>query len=148
MENENVKRLREAYASWNDTKGRSMEKWMGLMDDAVRFRSLAGGATGMEFTLDCHNKIDLGRYFAGLAEDWEMIHYTPEDYIAEGDRVVVLSRCAWRNRKTGKTVETPKADIFRFSEGKVIDFFEFYDTARTLACAQPDLEAHVDSSAG
>ena len=138
MQNENVKKLKEAYAFWNSTLGGSNQKWMDLMDSAVRFRSLAGGAPGMEFTLDCNSKIDLERYFAGLAADWEMIHYTPEEYIAEGDRVVVLSRCAWRNRKTGKTIETPKADIFRFSEGKVIDFFEFYDTARAIAGAQPD----------
>ena len=138
MENENVKKLKEAYAAWNNTLGGSNQKWMDLMHDTIRFRSLAGGAQGMEFTRDCHGKVDLERYFAGLAADWEMIHYTPEEYIAEGDRVVVISRCAWRNRNTGKTIDTPKADIFHFSEGKVIDFLEFYDTARTLAGAQPD----------
>ncbi len=112
-----------------------MQEWMNLMDDSILFRSLAGGAAGMEFTLDCHGKQDLLRYFAGLGNDWEMIHYTPEEFISEGDRVVVISTCGWKSRKSGKSVETPKCDIFRFKEGKIVDFYEFYDTARCIAAA-------------
>lgn len=135
MKDENVEKLKSAYAFWNDNLGASNQQWMDLMDDGIVFRSLAGGTPGMEFTLDCHGKTDLARYFAGLAADWEMLHYTPEEFISQGDRVVVRSRCAWRNRKTGKTVETPKADFFRFSNGKVVEFFEFYDTHRCVAAA-------------
>jgi ketosteroid isomerase-like protein len=29
-------------------------------------------------------------------------------------------------------VETPKCDVFRFRQGKVVSFMEFYDTARAL----------------
>jgi ketosteroid isomerase-like protein len=132
-ENENVTKLKKAYAFWNDNLGKSNQQWMDLMDDNVVFRSLAGGAQGMEFTLDCSGKNELQRYFAGLAEDWEMIHYTPDEFIADGDRVVVLAHTAWKSRKTGKSVETPKADIFRFKNGKVVDFYEFYDTYRCIA---------------
>jgi ketosteroid isomerase-like protein len=135
MENPHVGRLRKAYQSWNDTRGESMAEWMNLMDDSIVFRSLAGGAPGMEFTLDCHGKQDLLRYFGGLKNDWEMIHYTPEEFINDGDRVVVISRCEWKNRKTNKSVDTPKCDIFHFRNGKIVDFYEFYDTARCLAAA-------------
>ena len=131
-ENENVTKLRKAYAFWNDNLGASNQQWMDLMDENVQFRSLAGGSPGMEFTLDCNGKKDLTRYFAGLASDWEMIHYTPEEFISDGDRVVVLSRTGWKSKKTGKSVETPKADIFLFKNGKIVDFFEFYDTYRTI----------------
>lgn len=135
MQNENVEKLKKAYAFWNDNLGSSNEQWMDLMDDHIIFRSLAGGAPGMEFTLDCEGKADLRRYFAGLAADWEMLHYTPEEFISDGNRVVVLSKCGWRNRKSGKTVETPKADFFWFKNGKVVDFFEFYDTYRCIAAS-------------
>jgi len=135
MENASVAKLRVAYQSWNDTRGESMQEWMNLMDDSIVFRSLAGGAPGMEFTLDCHGKEDLLRYFGGLKNDWQMIHYTPEEFITEGDRVVVVSKCEWMNRKTKKKVETPKCDIFRFKNGKIVDFYEFYDTARCIAAA-------------
>jgi ketosteroid isomerase-like protein len=135
MANPNVEKLRAAYKSWHDTLGDSMHKWFELMDDSVTFRSLAGGAAGMEFTLDCHGKEELQRYFTGLRNDWQMVHYTPEEFIADGDRVVVISTCAFTSKKTGKSVETPKCDVFRFKNGKIIDFYEFYDTARCLAAA-------------
>jgi len=42
---------------------------------------------------------------------------------------------AWRNKHTGRTVETPKVDYWRFKDGKVVEFYEYYDTARVLAAA-------------
>jgi ketosteroid isomerase-like protein len=135
-ENENVKKLRKAYQSWNDTLGESMTEWMDLMDDSIVFRSLAAGAPGLEFTLDCHGKEDMLRYFGGLKADWQMVHYTPAEFISEGDRVVVISTCSFVNRKTQKKMDTPKCDVFRFKNGKIVDFFEFYDTYRCLAAAQ------------
>ena len=135
MENQNVTKLKEAYAFWNNNLGSNNKLWMDMMDDTIVFRSLAGGAPGMEFTLECNGKLDLERYFGGLAADWEMIHYTPDEFIADGDRVVVVSRTAWKNRKTGKSFDTPKVDIFRFSKGKIVDFLEMYDTHRCLSAA-------------
>jgi uncharacterized protein len=134
----NVKNLREAYQSWNDSRGAALEKWMELMADNIVFRSLAGGAKGMEFTLECRNKSDVERYFKGLGTDWEMLHYTPEEFTAQEDRVVVFGKCGWKSRKTGKSVETPKADFFKFRNGKIVEFFEFYDTARAIAAGLPD----------
>jgi ketosteroid isomerase-like protein len=134
----NVKNLREAYKSWNDSRGASLEKWMDLMDENIVFRSLAGGAKGMEFTLECRNKSDVERYFKGLGTDWEMLHYTPEEFTAQEDRVVVFGKCGWKSKKTSKSVETPKADFFKFRNGKIVEFFEFYDTARAIAAGLPD----------
>ena len=56
-----------------------------------------------------------------------------DEYIAQGDRVVVIGRMAWRNRATGKVAETPKLDVWRLRDGKAVDFVEFYDTARAAA---------------
>ena len=35
---------------------------------------------------------ELGRYFEGLARDWEMIEYKVDQFVAQGDRVVMLGR--------------------------------------------------------
>ena len=48
---------------------------------------------------------------------------------AEGDRVVMLGRCSWRFKRTGKVVSTPKADSWRFADGKAVEFYEYFDTA-------------------
>jgi ketosteroid isomerase-like protein len=135
---DNVAELRAAYQLWNDTRGGSADHWLGLMADDVNTRSVSDGAPPMEFTRAKSGKAQMAEYFAGLAADWEMIHFTPGEFIAAGDRVVVLSAVAFRFRKTGKVAESPKADVFRFRDGKIVEFVEFFDTARAFAAAQPD----------
>ena len=130
-----VVRVRDAYREWHESRGKSVQQWLGLMSAGVRFRSLAGGATGMEFTRDCTSCGDVERYFAELTQDWEMIHYTVDELIAQGERIVMLGSCAWKSRRTGRVVETPKADFLRLRDGKVVEFFEFYDTAKAIAAS-------------
>jgi ketosteroid isomerase-like protein len=34
--------------------------------------------------------------------------------------------------------QSPKADIFRFRDGKIVEFLEFFDTAAAAAATQSD----------
>lgn len=135
-ESKNVATLKAAYKLWNEDKEGAYEHWLALMSDDVNFRSLGAGAPGMAFTRDCTSKDEVRGFFEGLAADWEMLHYTPEEFVADGDRVVVRGSCGWRNRNTGKAVETPKADFFRFRDGKIVEFFEFFDSAAARAATE------------
>ena len=51
-----------------------------------------------------------------------MMEFAAEHFVAQGDRVVVLGRCAWRYKKTGKVVWTLKANSWRFTDGKAVEF--------------------------
>ena len=132
----NVAILKAAYESWNDSHARSFERWMDLIADDVKWRSIADGTSGMEFTRSCDCKDDVAKYFEGLASDWELIHYTVGEFVAQDDRVVMIGSCGWRNKKTGKTVETPKADVIRMRNSRIVEFFEFFDTAKALAASR------------
>lgn len=132
---ENVAVLKEAYQKWHESRGGSAAHWLDLMTDDVQFRSLTEGAKTMEFTRRCSCKDDVKKYFAGLAGDWTMNYYRVDEYIAQGDRVVALGTCSFQHTKSGKTLETPKADFFRFRDGKICDFFEFFDTASAIDVA-------------
>ena len=59
-------------------------------------------------------------YFQTVARDWEMIHFTVERFVDGGDDVVMVGRCAWRNRATARVVDTPKVDVWRFEGGKAV----------------------------
>ena len=131
-ESQNVAILKEAYQQWHDTKATSVDHWLSLMTDDVQFRSLAAGASAMQFTRESCCKNDVVQYFAGLTSEWEMIYYRVDDYIAQGDRVVALGQVSFKHKKTAKTLETPKADFHRFRDGKICEFFEFYDTASAI----------------
>jgi uncharacterized protein len=134
-----MQKLRAAYKEWNDTRGASAATWIGLMDDNIQMRSIADGASpGMEFSKARKGKEMVRHYFSGLTADWEMIHYTVEEFLVDGDRVVVFSKCAFRNRKTGKTAESPIVNRWRFVNGLAVEYFELYDTAGAFAAATPD----------
>jgi uncharacterized protein len=135
-ESENVATLKNAYQRWHDSKAGSVDHWLSLMSDDIKFRSLAAGAREMQFTRPSINKEEVKDYFTGLTNEWEMNYYRVDEYIAQGDRVVALSHVSFKHKKTGKTLETPKADIHKFRDGKICEFFEFYDTATALAAAK------------
>jgi ketosteroid isomerase-like protein len=131
-------KLKAAYKQWNDTRGASSATWLAMMSDDIDMRSVADGAPGMEFSAPRKGKHTAHGYFEALNAEWEMVHHTPEVFVAEGDRVAVFGRCAFRNRKTGKVAETAIANLWTFRDGKAVDYFELYDTARAFAAATPD----------
>jgi ketosteroid isomerase-like protein len=121
---------------WNDSRADSMGHWLELIADEVEWRSLADGAPGMDFAGCCNCKDEVLSYFEKLGADWEMLHYTVGEFIAQGDRVVMVGTCGWRHRGTGKGIESPKVDVIRMKDGKIVGFHEFYDTAKAIAATQ------------
>ena len=134
---DNVEVLKRAYVEWADKKGQNVDCWMSIIADDARLSSLADGVSGVSFTRSRSGKSEVLEYLKGLNADWEMLFYRVDEYIAQGDRVVALGSTSWRNKQTGKVVLTPKADIWRMRNGKIVQFSEFYDTAKLIAAAQP-----------
>lgn len=134
-EPKHVADLREMYRLWALSKGRSVEPWLGMLGDTIRFRSMGGERPGVEFAREGVSREDAVRYFRELAETWEMLAYEVDELICDGDRVAMLGRCAWRNRRTGKVAESLKADFFRFENGRIVEFTELFDTAGAVAAA-------------
>ncbi len=128
--------LKHAYHEWNRTSGGSADVWLDLLADNVAFGSLADGAEEMKFTENRRSKEEVIGYFKGLAADWEMQHYHVENYIVDGDQVVARGDCHFVHRQTRCELKTPKADFLRFKDGKVVEFFEFYDTASAFKAAR------------
>ena len=132
-ETANVAVLKDAYRRWHDSRGGSVDHWMSICDENIKFGSLAHGATGVEYLTAYNARDELKKYFNGLLRDWEMIEYRPDEFVAQGDRVVMIGHCSWRAKASGKVVSTPKADVWRFANGKAVEFYEFFDTAQVVA---------------
>jgi uncharacterized protein len=131
-----VNTLRHAYQLWNDSRGGSVQTWLGLFADDIVIRSLGNENARLDFATSRKGKSEAEQYFADLGSSWEMVYFNPEDFIAQDDRVVVVSRVAFKSRITGKVAQSPKADIFRFRDGKIVEFIEFFDTAAAAAATQ------------
>ena len=130
--NPHVVALRHAYRRWRETKGGAADEILALFDDRIEMRSVLqpgdvpSGLAGRHVT-----KAEAAEYFAALAREWEMIDYVVDQFVADGEYgedVVAIGRCAWRHRGTGKVVDSPKVDIWRFEFGKATRFTEMFDS--------------------
>jgi uncharacterized protein len=133
QETQNVTILKKAYADWASSKGDSSDQWTAIFADNFKFGSIAQGGHGAAYLTAYQSRNDLAAYFDGIRRDWEMIEFTTDHFIAQDDRVVMIGHCSWRFKRTGKVVSTPKADSWRFADGKAVEFYEFYDTAQLSA---------------
>ena len=89
--------MKEIYKNWAATKGGSVDDWLKICGDNIDFGSLAqGAAPKVQYMTDYSSRDALRDYFAGLTRDWEMIEYVADEFVAQGDRVVMLGRCSWR----------------------------------------------------
>lgn len=135
-EQQNVAILTELYRRWHETRGRSVNDWFAIIDDRIQFGSLPRGAQpAIAFATDYDRKETLRSYFTALTDGWSMNHYTVDEFIAQGDAVVMRGRMAWTNKATGKRFDSPKLDFWRFRDGKAIEFYEYFDTAAATAAA-------------
>jgi ketosteroid isomerase-like protein len=136
--NPNAAALERLYARWNESKGAAAGEVMELLDDQIEMRSVLTQDMPSELAGHRVSKQQAGEYFAALARDWEMIYFDAYQFIADGDDVVMIGRCAWRHRETGAEVDTPKVDIWHFENGKATRFFEMFDSlafARAVGAA-------------
>ncbi len=131
----NIERLREAHARWHEGRGEDVEFWFDICSPDMRLVSSAMGREGLAFTSPCCGHDELRGYFSKLSEDWTMDRYTVESFIGDGDEIVAQCSTKWTNKRTGKSFDILKADVWTFRDGKAVRFAEYYDSAPMLEAA-------------
>jgi uncharacterized protein len=72
-------------------------------------------------------------FFAALGGAVEFEAFEPREFVAQGDKVVVLGFERGRVRATGKTFDNPWALVFTLGGGRVTEFRSYEDTAALAA---------------
>ena len=72
-------------------------------------------------------------FFQTLSTVVDVVRFEPKDFIAQGERVVVLGDDTSRVKATGKTLEYRWAHVFTVRNGKVVAFEEFGDASALVA---------------
>src|SRR5262245_1883896 len=132
---QNIALLRGLYKRWTETKGSNVDEILGLLADDVVWRSIANGLHGLNFAKEPLTKPNVRSYFENLGKDWELVFFDVERMIAQNNSVVVVAECSFRHRRTGKSFMSPKVDIWDFRRGKVVAYFEYFDTASAIRSA-------------
>jgi uncharacterized protein len=116
-----------------------------VADDVV-WRSV-GPPERLRFAKVYQGRDGVRAFFQALTEDWELISYKVNEFIAQGDRVVALTDACLCHKGTGKIIATSIADVFRLRDGRIVDFCEFFDSAAAVeAAADPEIPAWPEPS--
>ena len=120
--------LKSAYDNWRRTKGGNLNEVLNLFDDQIEMHSVLEPGVKHELARVQTSREDTKKYFRELLDNWEMIDFPTEKVLADGDTVVWIGRCHWRNKKDGKELDNPKIDVWTFRNGKAVRFFEMFDS--------------------
>jgi uncharacterized protein len=66
--------------------------------------------------------------FSRLGNEWIGYKFTPEDYIAAGNKVVAYGTYTGTYKKTGKSIQARVAHIWILKDGQIISFEQFVDS--------------------
>ncbi len=80
-------------------------------------------------------------FFSTLARDQEVIEFTPQEFIAQNDKVVSLGHYKWRVKETSREFESDFVHIFTIRDGKIAGFREHFDTAAAAAAYKKAMSA-------
>jgi ketosteroid isomerase-like protein len=125
---ENTRIVREVYAAFT---GGDIPAVLEAVTDDVDW--CIYGPPEIPYAGPRHGRDAVAQTFASLDETVEFEHFTPDEYIAQGDQVVALGSEQLRVRATGQLAQNQWAMVFTFRDGKIARFRAFEDTAATIA---------------
>jgi ketosteroid isomerase-like protein len=137
-------RLAAAYQAWHESRGRTPERFFALYADEIELHSILQASFPDTMRGPFIGKPAAIKYFAAIAEQWEMVEARVDDLVARGDKIVGVGRASWRNLKTLRLVSGPKVDVWTVRDGLAVHFLEMFDSygcARALGLVDPPRES-------
>lgn len=123
-EQENTQLVRKSYELFNSG---DIETLLGMYSNDVSWETpkvenspLGGKISGRESVMD---------FFTRLDENEEFSMFEAKEFIAQGDKVVVLGHFVSRVKSTNKQFASDFAHIVTVVDGKITGFYELFDTA-------------------
>ena len=136
-------RLAAAYQAWHESRGRTPDRFFALYADEIELHSILEASLTDLMRGPFVGKAAAIKYFAAIAEQWEMIDARLDDLVARGDKLVGIGHASWRNLKTLRLVSGPKVDVWTVRDGLAVHFLEMFDSygcARALGLIDPPVE--------
>jgi ketosteroid isomerase-like protein len=130
-EQENTKTVKQAYDYF---KSGNIEGVLSLMSNDVDWRlpkvenmPHAGTRKGIE---------QVSEFFSILDEVQDAKQFDPNEFIAQGDRVVAMGHYIWKVKPTNREYESDFVHVFTVRDGKITGFDEYFDTTPATVAYQ------------
>ena len=130
-QNPNVDLVRRGYEAF----GRGdLDALLGLFDENIEWNT--PGPPELPTAGHRRGRQEIARFFQTLNDVFQIDQFTPRQFIAQDDRVVVTGDEVARARSTGKVVNVEWAHVFEIRNGLVVTFNEYFDTSAAVAALQ------------
>ena len=119
----NTELIQQAYAAYGRGE---LDQVLACMEEQVEWE--LPDVPGLPFTGKRRGCEQVAEFFRLLGEMQTVREYTPKEFIAQGDKVVVLGHGAWTVKDTGMDFESDWVHVFTIRDGRIAAFREFLDT--------------------
>jgi ketosteroid isomerase-like protein len=123
-EQENLEVVRNLYGAF----GRAdLDGILALLDPQVSWRT--PGPPDLPTAGLRHGVAEVREFFGLLLSTFDIQDFRPSDFLAQGDRVVVLGTSREGPKGTGRFVDFRWVHVFRLRMGKIVEFEEPADVS-------------------
>ena len=124
-EQENTKTARRAYELF---KAGDIESLLDLYSDDANWETPK--IENMPQGGKRQGKQQILEFMSLVGENMENLHFEPREFVAQGDKVVILGDYSWRVKVTGKEYTSDFVHVCTYGDdGKLTSFKEYLDTA-------------------
>ena len=127
-EQDNLDVIRRGYDAFGHG---DIETLLGLFDEQIEW--VTPGPPELATSGRRRGRKEVGEFFAAVSEAFDIQRFEPREFIAQGDRVIVLGDETATVRATGKALDSSWVHSFTLKDGRVVAFQEYFDTAATVA---------------
>ncbi len=125
-EEQNIQVVQAAYAAFDR---RDIAGVLNALDDSIVWRRTQGAASYVSMAGEHRGKAAVQEFFR-LVDEYEQFDvFDPQEFIAQGDKVIVLGRYTVVIKTTGRKVDCDWVMVYTMKNGKVVKFQEFSDSA-------------------
>jgi ketosteroid isomerase-like protein len=130
-EQANIELLKQAYDAYD--KG-DIPRLLGLCAQDIEW--VLPEVEGIPFTGKRHGLAQAADFFRVLGECQEPREFRPDQFLAQGDQVVVLGHATFAVKATGAEYSDDWCHVFRIAGGKIASFREYSDTYKAAQAYQ------------
>lgn len=133
QEQQNVDRVKDIYYAIGHG---DIPAVIGMMTEDVEIH--LPGPPEIPFAGEFHGHEGFKKFATALAEgiDWDTRKLEAKEFIAQGDKVVVIGHEQLTAKPTGKSWNTDWAMVWSFNDGKIKSLKEFHETTSIASAFQ------------
>lgn len=120
LEQQNVKAVQECYAAYGR---KDLDQFFACMTPDIDWELT--DVPGLAFTGKRKGCAQIAEYFDQFDEKLRIREFTPKEFIAQGDKVVVLGHSAWTAKATNIDLDSDWVHVFTLVDGRVSAFREY-----------------------